>query len=264
MVSFSEIIKQISSDKRLVPDLMKSEKGNNFRAISESNILDVINPVLEANRIFYTVEINDSKLEIREAYGAKGKKLQFIATVHLTLKFFQGYDIPKLVKTPSPFSDTADSQSLKFSEYITCTEAIGMGIDDNDKAMGKAYTYAIKYALLKLFRLRYGDDSDFEASKPLYLNGEQSTKGEANDKKAENKEKKAEKAPKDKAMTENQRDYILGMLKSKKISETRITKKFEVTPSKDEYIPMKLARQIIKFLEEFDPDNDDDDDDLPF
>ena len=34
---------------------------------------------------------------------------------------------------------------------------------------GKAYTYAIKYALLKLFRLRYGDDADFEASKPLHI-----------------------------------------------------------------------------------------------
>ena len=41
-MEFTRIIEKVSSDKKLVGDLMKSEKGNNFRAISESAILDVV------------------------------------------------------------------------------------------------------------------------------------------------------------------------------------------------------------------------------
>lgn len=86
-LNFGSIIKKVSSDKRLVPDLMKSENGNNFRAISESAILEAISPVLEENNIYYEVEVKESHLDIKEAYGSKGKKLQFIATI-IELRFF--------------------------------------------------------------------------------------------------------------------------------------------------------------------------------
>ena len=143
-LGFSKIIEEVNKDKRLIPDLMKAENGNNFRAISESAILEVISPILERNCIFYTVEVKDSHLDIREAYGSKGKKLQFVATLTIKLRFWHHWE------------DDA------YPNELCSTEAVGMGIDDNDKAMGKAYTYAVKYALLKLFRLRYGDDADFE------------------------------------------------------------------------------------------------------
>ena len=151
-MQFAEIIQKVNSNKRLVPDLMKSEKGNNFRAISESAILDVIDPILTDSKWWYDVRVLKSDLQIREAYGSKGKKLQFIATVEIKLVFH--YDDP--------------DYDHYYDDKIE-TEAVGMGIDDNDKAMGKAYTYAVKYALLKLFRLRYGDDPDAKASEPLYL-----------------------------------------------------------------------------------------------
>ena len=86
-MEFTEIIQKVNSDKRLVPDLMKSEKGNNFRAISESAILDVIDPILKEAGWFYTIEVKKSDLQIREAYGSKGKKLQFIATVEIRVIF---------------------------------------------------------------------------------------------------------------------------------------------------------------------------------
>ena len=72
---FSEIIKQVQEDGRLVPDLLKAENGNNFRAVSESAILDVINPILIKNGWFYEIRVRKSDLQIREAYGSKGKKL---------------------------------------------------------------------------------------------------------------------------------------------------------------------------------------------
>ncbi|MBO7209718.1 MAG: ERF family protein [Methanobrevibacter sp.] len=238
--SFNEVIKAVQEDKKLVPDLLKAENGNNFRAISESAILDVINPILIEHEWFYEIRVKKSDLQIREAFGSKGKKLQFIATIEVAVVF----------------------HNCLFPEEMVGTESVSMGIDDNDKAMGKAYTYAVKYALLKLFRLRYGDDSDFEASKPLHTEKpkeEEKIKPEKEDKKPKSAQK-AQKGGKpsgmDKPMTEAQRDYILGMMKQKKVEERQVLETFQVEPSRDEFIPMPTARAIIKWLE--------DDEYLPF
>ena len=123
-MNFIELINSISQDKRLKPDLMKAENGNNFRAISESAILDVVDPILRDNNVFYEVSIHDHKLEVKESYGKAGKKLQFIATVMLSLEFTH-------IKEDGT------------REFVAKTDSVGMGIDDNDKAMGKAYTYAV-------------------------------------------------------------------------------------------------------------------------
>ena len=229
---FTEVIEEIQKDGRLVPDLMKAENGNNFRAISESAILEVINPVLVKRGWFYEVRVKKSDLQIREAYGSKGKKLQFIATIEVAVVFHNDAE-PNLV---------------------IGTEAVGMGIDDNDKAMGKAYTYAVKYALLKLFRLRYGDDADFEASKPLYLEKPKEEKKEEekpiSSKKLNKSEgKKSKGSSIEVPMTEAQRDYILGLMKKKKVAEKQVLETFQVEPSRDEFIPMPTARAIIKWLE---------------
>ena len=232
--SFNEVIKAVQADKRLIPDLLKAENGNNFRAVSESAILDVINPILIEHEWFYEIRVKKSDLQIREAYGSKGKKLQFIATIEVAVVF----------------------HNCLFPEEMVGTESVGMGIDDNDKAMGKAYTYAVKYALLKLFRFRFGDDPDFEASKPLHV---EKPKEEKESKKITPKEdepvKKIQKPSKkstsgmDKPMTEAQRDYILGMMKQKNVAERDVLEKFGVEPSRDEFIPMPTARAIIKWLE---------------
>ena len=230
--SFNEVIKAVQADKRLIPDLLKAENGNNFRAVSESAILDVINPILIEHEWFYEIRVKKSDLQIREAFGAKGKKLQFIATIEVAVVF----------------------HNCLFPEEMVGTESVGMGIDDNDKAMGKAYTYAVKYALLKLFRLRFGDDPDFEASKPLHVEKpkEEKIKPENEVKKpktAEKPQKSGKSSGMNKPMTEAQRDYILGMMKQKNVSEHDVLEKFGVEPSRDEFIPMPTARAIIKWLE---------------
>ena len=233
--SFNEVIKAVQADKRLIPDLLKAENGNNFRAVSESAILDVINPILIEHEWFYEIRVKKSDLQIREAFGAKGKKLQFIATIEVAVVF----------------------HNCLFPEEMVGTESVGMGIDDNDKAMGKAYTYAVKYALLKLFRLRFGDDPDFEASKPLHVEKPKEEKeSKKNTPKEDEPVKKLQKPSKkstsgmDKPMTEAQRDYILGMMKQHNVNEKEILEKFGVEPSRDEFIPMPTARAIIKWLEE--------------
>ena len=229
--NFSEIIAKVNGDKRLIPDLMKAENGNNFRAISESAILDVIDPVLKEAGWYYSIEVLDQHLDIREAYGSKGKKLQFIATVKVRLKFW--------------------SESRLEAEQ----DGVGMGIDDNDKAMGKAYTYAVKYALLKLFRLRYGDDADFEVSKPLYLEKPKEEKKEEKPEKQEENKNRAKKTHGNEKkseipMSEKQRDYILGLMEKQNVTDEEMKSIYGYSPLHDEYIPMPNARDMIKWLED--------------
>ena len=233
-MGFLDVIEKISQDKRLVPDLLKTENGNNFRAVSESAILDVIDPILREEGWFYTVEIKKSDLQIREAYGSKGKKLQFIAFVDLRLKFY--------------------GHGSMFEMCDFSQDAVGMGIDDNDKAMGKAYTYAVKYALLKLFRLRYGDDADFEASKALYLEKPKEEKVpnvQPDEKKSHKADKKSKNdTPKETPMTEKQRDYILGLMTKHGIKDSEMVDIYGYSPETSQYIPMPKAREMIKWLEE--------------
>ena len=143
-IDFALALSEIQS-KIAKPDLMKV--GKNFRCISESAILDVINPVLNSRSIDYNIEVLEHELQIKEAAGPKfgDKKLVFVASCKVRLTF------------------TSAGEEVAFSE------ALGMGIDDGDKAMGKAYTYAVKYALLKKFRLQYADDPDAEPSKEILL-----------------------------------------------------------------------------------------------
>lgn len=232
-MEFSEIIKKVNSDKRLVPDLLKAPKGNNFRAVSESAILDVINPILNEAGVFYTVEIKDKNLDIKEAWGSKGKKLQFIASIVVKLNFYEFFN----------------NETYSF---ICSTESVGMGIDDNDKAMGKAYTYAVKYALLKLFRLQFGDDADAEASEPLYNDKPKENASESKDTAPKGTKNKNSSASKEQLMTENQRDYILGLMKQKGVDSKEIMGHFDgLDPTIDEHIPMRTARAMIKWLDEY-------------
>lgn len=219
---FSEAVKAISEDKRLKPDLMKCENGANFRAVSESAILDAINPVLNEKGIYYTVSVKESHLDIKELLTAKGCKYVFVATVVLTVNFYDCHGIRS-----------------------ASTDAVGMGIDDGDKAMGKAYTYAVKYALLKVFRLRYGDDPDHDASKSII-------KAPAAEPAQAPKKPSAAKGSKKPStlMTEAQRDYILGLMDKNHVDAERIVEEFGVDPAKDKAIPMQTAKDIIKWFRE--------------
>lgn len=54
----------------------------------------------------------------------------------------------------------------KPEEFIEIT-TYGDGVDSQDKAVGKAMTYADKYALLKAYKIETGEDPDQNASEPL-------------------------------------------------------------------------------------------------
>ena len=158
-------------------------------------------------------------MQIKEAAGAKfgDKKLVFIATCKVRLTF------------------TSAGETVAFSE------ALGMGIDDGDKAMGKAYTYAVKYALLKKFRLQYADDPDAEPSKEITLPEEPISSKPLNKSK---EEKKGSKEPK---ATQKMLDYLHGLTIQCSMSYEAFKAEFGFYPN-DKDLLMKDVRAAIETL----------------
>ena len=237
----SNIVNIISKEARgkLKPDLVKY--GKNFRAISESAILDVLNPILESQDAFYEIEVKDYNLKTEkiynsyDSYGNLVNNLVFIATVRVAIHIS--------VKDP-------------FLTQITF-EGVGMGIDVGDKAMGKAYTAAVKYALLKGFRLQYSDDPDAEKSEEIISiepkeepkNQKSVEKTPKNQNKAKDNSQKSEKKEPEGKASENQLSYIKGLVVKCGISDDDFEKEFGCSPY-DESISMSKARKIIDRLKE--------------
>ena len=205
-------------EKMLKPDLMKDPKGNNFRAISEHAILECINPILKKNGIDYYIEVLDHKVEF---YNGK-----YVATCKIRMYFYDIYN-------------TSNEDPLLF------IDSLGMGIDREDKAIGKAYTYAVKYALLKKFRLLYADDPDFSSS-----NEHEKKPQEKEERKTEEKKDKKEKKKQDlnaKLVTEKMTDYIIGLAKAAFLSDEAFEAEFGFKPS-DPNVSMQRAREVIDEL----------------
>lgn len=195
------------------PDLVKY--GKNFRAISESAVLEVLNPLFEKYKIAYSVGIKKSELQpmmIMQGSDKFGNPIQgalFVAMCEVCLIITDAEDISALVRF----------------------EGVGMGIDYGDKATGKAITGAVKYALFKGFRLQYSDDPDAEESKPIES---------VADKKAQTKEDEP-------LVTEKMLNYIKSLCISLDISDEDFKKRFKYAPYSST-MPMRVARDAIDKL----------------
>ena len=234
MKNLIEIINEISEKAKgqLKPDLKKY--GKNFRAISESAILETLNPLFKEYCIAYDIIIEEQRLHIekinagRDAAGNLIQKLVFIAEAKVRLE----------LQPKDPFEN-----QLFF-------EGWGSGIDSGDKATGKAITAATKYALLKGFRLQYSDDPDVEASEDIeniIEEGNSSAKKEelrTNNQK--NKETSKEKKEEPLA-TDAQLNYIKGLVVACGLNDDEFKQKYGFLPY-DTNIPMRKAREIIEEL----------------
>lgn len=207
---------------KLKPDLKKY--GKNFRAISESAVLEVLNPLFKEYNITYEPIIEKSALRVekincgRDAAGNLIQRLVFIAEVQVRLIF----------------------HSFENQETIYSFDGYGSGVDSGDKATGKAYTAAVKYALFKGLRLQYSDDPDAEASEDI----EDIIEEKAPRKEEKKTEKKDEKEP---LATEKQLDYVRGLAVSLNLSDERFLEKFGISPV-DNKMTMRKAREIIEEL----------------
>ena len=244
MKNLIEIINEISEKAKgqLKPDLKKY--GKNFRAISESAILETLNPLFKQYNIGYEVIIQEQKLIIekvnagRDASGNLIQKLVFAAEAKVILR----------IHNPDYCSpDMERHETLSF-------EGWGCGVDAGDKATGKAITAATKYALLKGFRLQYSDDPDAEASEDIenIIEGNLENAGnmiaDVMNNALDEIHKQDKKAKKEEPLaTEKMLNYVMGLAADLKMSDTDFKNEFGFFPYEKE-VDMRKVREAIDKL----------------
>lgn len=108
--------------------------------VTEGDLVDAVRNILsEHGMSFWPSVVEHKEEEIKNARG----KTEFKATVTISVTF-------------------AHSAGGSMT-----TTWVGQGVDASDKAYYKAYTGAVKYALMKTFMVSTGDDPEQEASGPI-------------------------------------------------------------------------------------------------
>ena len=124
-------------------NLMVGEGRSSYRAVGEADVLAAVKP-LEAKYGVYSYpcmsRIVDSELQTvtKEYNGKRSESTRFFLRLERVYRFVN-------IEKPEEF--------IEVMSY-------GDGVDSNDKAPGKAMTYADKYALLKGYKIITGDDQD--------------------------------------------------------------------------------------------------------
>lgn len=138
----------ITSEMKTVSKNLEVDMGSGktYSAVGERDVLDTVKP-LEAKFGIYSYpmhrEIIESKVMVTT--GKYGEKQQQFLRLSVTYRF---------VNIDNP------SETIDIISY-------GDGVDTQDKAPGKAMTYADKYALLKAYKVATGEDTDQTPSEEL-------------------------------------------------------------------------------------------------
>lgn len=133
--------------KNLKVDISKTMS---YKAVSESDILEAVKPIETEFGIYsYPFERNVIETEVletvKEYNGQRTESKQLFMRLEVKYRF---------VNVDKP------------DEYVDIT-TYGDGVDSQDKAPGKAMTYADKYALMKAYKIQTGEDPDKEPSGDL-------------------------------------------------------------------------------------------------
>lgn len=135
-----EKLAEITAELSVVAkNLTVGEGRSSYRAVGEADVLAAVKPLEKKHKIYsYPVcrEIADSQIM---TVNRKGYEVQ--------MQFVRIKTVYRFVNVEKP------------EEYIEVT-TFGDGVDSQDKAPGKAMTYADKYALLKAYKIITGEDPD--------------------------------------------------------------------------------------------------------
>ena len=121
--------------------------SSTYKAVGEADVLAAVRPT-EAKFRVYSYPFGRKIIDtgIVESVNYKGEvKKQLFERIEVTYRFIN-------MDNPAEFIDIV---------------SYGDGIDTGDKSVGKAMTYADKYALLKAYKIITGDDPDQDASETL-------------------------------------------------------------------------------------------------
>lgn len=119
-------------------DKVDTGKGKGYKAISEEKVTSTVRQAMIKHGIvmYPTNQVSSITNEtIHSEYGDKINRLTHVDVIYHMVN----------VDDPSDFIEVASA---------------GSGVDTQDKGIGKAMTYAYKYALLRAFAIPTGEDPD--------------------------------------------------------------------------------------------------------
>jgi hypothetical protein len=124
-------------------NLMVGEGRSSYKAVGEADVLAAVKPLEEKHGIYSyplgrKIVESDVLTKTSTYNGTEKTTNQLYMRLETTYRFVN-------VEKPDEFIDIV---------------TYGDGIDTNDKAPGKAMTYADKYALLKAYKIITGEDPD--------------------------------------------------------------------------------------------------------
>lgn len=124
-------------------NLVVGIKQSSYKAVGEADVLAAVKP-LEKKYGVYSYPVNREVIEskVSESQGDGYTKYTYFERIKVTYRFVN-------------IDDT--------KEFIDIV-SYGDGIDPGDKSVGKAMTYADKYALLKAYKIMTGEDPDQDPS----------------------------------------------------------------------------------------------------
>lgn len=120
--------------------------GKGYKAVGETDVLKAVKPI-EVKYGVYSYPIKRGIVESGEIVNTTkyGEKRSLFVRIEVIYRFVN-------IEKPD--------------EYIEVF-SYGDGVDSQDKASGKAMTYADKYALMKAYKIQTGEDPDAEGSNDL-------------------------------------------------------------------------------------------------
>lgn len=144
---FEKMLEISSEIKNISKNLEVGIGVNSYKAVGEADVLCAVKE-LEARYKIYSYPakrtiVASEILETERTYNGKTTKGSQI--------FLRIETVYKFVNVENP------DESIEIISY-------GDGIDTQDKAVGKAMTYADKYALMKAYKIISGDDPDQDKS----------------------------------------------------------------------------------------------------
>ena len=138
----SLITKEIST---VAKNLQVGTGKNQYKAVGEADVLAAVKPIEEKHGVYsYPISREIVESGTMERENQYGKTIQLYMRIKTVYRFL-------CIDNPDSYIDI-----VSFAD----------GVDTNDKAPGKAMTYADKYALLKAYKIITGDDPDQFASEP--------------------------------------------------------------------------------------------------
>lgn len=148
---FEKMAKATAEIETVAKNLKVGIGATSYKAVGEADILTAVKPIEEKYGIY--------------SYPIKRELVE--SNVYTTTQEYKGETKEKLtvfmrLKTTYRFVNTE-----KPEEHLDI-ESFADGVDTQDKAPGKAMTYADKYALMKAYKIRTGEDPDQYASQDLH------------------------------------------------------------------------------------------------